>query len=223
MSNPQDYSRILFEAYEKFILSLGGKRVPTPYRRNEIGSYQKLGAEFQGKSSPETLIKTTKKLAKEQDFILDRATVEEIREFMRQNKLGIDCSGFSHRMLSFLTESIGLGSLETASGLPHVGRTNVSRLTSDEFTVPVPEFDKTRPGDLIKFDSNTDIPHCVIILENAIGKITYAHSCENTNPTGVHTGTIDNGNLPAELAKFSYNTTLGDGIRRLKILSCQSR
>lgn len=218
MSSTKDYSTILFAAYDKFMLPLGGKRVPTPYRRNEIGSYQKLGPEFQGKSSPETLTKTTKRLAKEQGFNLDKATVEEIREFMRQNKLGIDCSGFVYRMLNYLVEKLSLGNLEKATGLPHVGRTNVAKLTSDEFTVPITDFSLTQPGDMVKLDSGKEIHHCAVILDNQNNTITYAHSSEGTNPSGVHQGIIENKKLPPDLKIASFHPRYGDGIRRLKIL-----
>ena len=218
MSNPQDYSKILFVAFDMFMLPLGGKKVPTPYRRNEMGSFQKIGPEFQGKSSPEVLTETTEKLAKEQGFNLEKASIEEIREFMKKNKLGIDCSGFVYRMLNHLVEKLGMGNLEKAAGLPHVGRTNVAKLTADEFTIPVANFSLAKPGDLIKLNSSEEVLHSVIVLDNKDYVITYTHSSGVTTPSGVHTEQIKDGNLPNDLKHFSYNINKGDGIRRLKIL-----
>ncbi len=212
-----DYSKILWEAYDQFLLPLGGKRVPSPYRRNEVGSFQKIGPEFQGKSSPEVLTETTIKLAKEQNFDLDQASVEEIRDFMRKNKLGIDCSGFAYRMLNYLVQEAKGKNLE-AFGLPHVGRTNVAKLASDEFSIPVSSFSEIQPGDFIKLNSTGDILHTVVILETKDSIITYAHSSGVTQTNGVHTDRIINGQLPEDLESFSYNCDEGDGIRRLKAL-----
>lgn len=218
MSNPDNYSKILYKAYDQFMLSLDGKKVPTPYRRNEIGSFQKIGSEFQGKSSPEVLTEATKRLAKEQNFDLNKASVEEIREFMKKNKLGIDCSGFVYRVINYLSEKLGLGNLEKAAGLPHVGRTNVAKLTSDEFSVPVGSFNEAQPGDIIRLNSGGDILHALIVLENSDGVIAYAHSSGETIPNGVHIGKIEGGKFPDDLKSFSYQTSQGDGVRRLKIL-----
>lgn len=219
-SNHQDFAQILQVKYNQFLLPLGGKKVPTPYRRNEVGSFQKVGPEFQGKSSPAVTIETAKKLAKKQNFDLDKASVEEIRDFLRQNKMGIDCSGFVYRMLNYLSQEVTGKSLE-GHGLPHVGRTNVNKLTSDEFSIPVKSFNESQPGDVIKLDSSSPdgIPHAVIILDNKDGIVTYAHSSKQTDPEGVHTGKIINGCFTADLEYFLYNTGQGDGVRRLKIFN----
>lgn len=212
-------SKILLEAYETFILPLGGKKVPTPYRMNDIGSFQKLRPEFQGKSSPEILTKTTKKLAKEQGFDLNKASVEEIREFMRKNKLGIDCSGFVYRLLNYLVQTI-YGKPLTSFGFEHVGRTNVAKLTSDEMSIKV-DFKDAKPGDLIKIDTEAEdgLLHTLVILEVNSNEIIYAHSCRKTRISGVHKDNIKNGQFPEDLTVFKYNEQAGDGVRRLKVLS----
>ncbi len=216
-----NYAQILYQAYDQFLLSLGGKKVPTPYRRNEIGSFQKLAPEFQGKSSPEVLINSTQKMAKIKNFDLNKASVEEIRRFMRKNKIGIDCSGFAYRMLNFLVQKVKGKSLE-AFGLPHVGRTNVAKLTSNEFTKPVKNIRDTQVGDIIKIDA-----HCMIIVEKTSQEIIYAHSSGESNPVGVHLGQIKiidpQKSLQDQvwLEKFKsmqYNEKNGDSIKRLKFL-----
>lgn len=208
-------SDILYSTYKQFLLPLGGKRVPVPYRRNETGQYQKLGAAFQGKSSPRVLIKTTTSLAKKQNFDLNKASVEDIRDFMRKNRLGIDCSGFAYRLLNTFSEKVHGRSL-TAFGLPHVGRTNTTKLTSSKIAIKIENLDMAVAGDLIKLNSTGDIPHVLVVLENRSGKIIYAHSSGTTNPDGVHLGGVHKGKLPEELNIFSYNPYLGDGVYRLK-------
>lgn len=208
------------------MLPLGGKKVPTPYRRNEIGSFQKPGPEFQGKSSPQVLTKTAQKLAKEQNYDLHQASVEEIRAFMKENKLGIDCSGFAYRILNYLVQKVK-GKLLTGFGLPHVGRTNVAKLTSDEFTKPVHYIHQIQPGDIIKLNGGENIPHCMVVLEKNGKEITYAHSSSESKQDGVNLGKIKviDPQKPLSdqvwLEKFNhmeYNEKNGDGIRRLKFL-----
>ncbi len=220
------YSKILFEAYEKFILPLGGKKVPTPYRMNDIGAFQKVGPAFQGKSSPEILIKTTKQLAKEQGFDLKKANVEQIKNFMVLNKLGIDCSGFVYRILNELVQKVK-GKPLTEFGLPNVGRTNVTKLTSFEFTITIETAGQIQSGDLIELNSSSKPPHCFIVLQNDGHKIIYAHSAGRSKITGVHTGEIiisdpkkglDEQNWKEEFKALVFNAKSGDGARRLKCL-----
>lgn len=217
----KDYTRILEEAYNKFLLQLGGKKVPTPYRRNEAGSFQKLRPEFQGKSSPQTLTETTLKLAKQHQFDLKKANIEQIRDFMSKNKLGIDCSGFAYRVMNYLTEKLKLGNLQKACGFEHVGRTNARKLTDLEFNVKVEPKD-IREGDLIRVNSNGDIGHCMIVIKRGEGSFIYAHSGGVTKVSGVHQAEadiVDNQIIFKEdLGDMTYLPSQGDGVRRLKAL-----
>lgn len=228
----QDYPKILWEAYEQFLLPLGGKKIPTPYRRNEVGSFQKVGPQFQGKSSPKVLTETTKKLAKGNKFNLDQASKKEIISFMQNNKLGIDCSGFAYRALDHLTEKLK-GKPLTAFGLPHVGRTNIAKLTSDKFSISINKIEEIHPGDMLKINSSQTIPHVMVILDvkqNRMrqslfsAKITYAHSSETK---GVHIGEIKIVDKSKSLnqqewqEKYlldNWSSDLGDGVKRLKVL-----
>lgn len=215
-----NYSKILQEEFLRYYkLPLGGKKVPCPYRRNEYGSYQKLAPEFQGKSSAKIILETTQKLAKEQNFNLQKATVEETRQFMRNNKLGIDCSGFVYRMLDNFVQSLGMDNLQKAAGMEHIGRTNVAKMSSDEFSIPITGLKKARPGDIIKLNSGEDILHGLVVLDNQNKVVTYAHSSKIATPEGVHFDKIINGKFPDDLKVFSFKPNLGDGVRRLKILA----
>ncbi len=200
------------QAYEKFLLPLGGKLIPTPYRINI--PYQADRRKY-GKSDPQTLVSDTIQIAKEQNFDLGKASIEEIRKFMEQNMLGIDCSGIAYHVLDYLLKKSGKRSM-LDNGFPKASATNVAILTSDQFSTPI-EMGNTQPGDLIKLNSKK-ASHILIILETG-NNIIYAHSSGITNPTGVHTGQIENGKFPDDLKVFSYNEKAGDGARRLKIVA----
>ena len=203
-----NHSKILWEAYESFLLPLGNKKVPTPYRINETGAFQKTRPEFQGKSSPKVLEEITRKFAKEKKINLEKASVEEIRNFMRKNKLGIDCSGFVYRILNHLIQEIKGKSL-IDFGFPHVGRANVAKLTSTEFSKPVKNLKQAKSADLIKCANNSGSLHVLLVLENKDGEITYAHSSKGNNLTGIKREKISVNKLPTGFLE----------IRRLKILS----
>lgn len=204
-----DYSNILKQGYQKFLLTLGGKIVPTPYRINI--PYQPDRRKY-GKSDPETLIADTTGLAKEQGVELDGLTKEGLRKFMEKNELGIDCSGFAYHLLDYLLKELDKGGMEGA-GFPPASRTNVNLLTSAEFSVQVEIYD-LRPADLIKLNSSGEIPHVLVMLDQS----GYAHSSKLTEVTGVHTGTIKDGKLEGELEVFSFDPAKGDGVYRLKAL-----
>jgi hypothetical protein len=228
MSNPTDYSQILYQAYDRFILNLGGKKVPTPYRINL--PYQKDRRKY-GKFNPSKLTHDTKEVAKEQNVNLEELSVEEIRQFMIKNQLGIDCSGFVYWIADYLLNQLGKGSMEQI-GFPRASSTNVELLTTDQFTIPVYKIEDIKPGDFIKFNKGGGgVPHILIILEKNPQQIIYAHSSGVSEIPGVHQGTIkitndqttlDQQEWPEKLndgrlLKDSFNPT-ADGVRRLKAL-----
>lgn len=211
-----DYSKFLKEAYGSYMLPLGGKKVPAPYRINI--PYQS-DPKRNGKSPPLELIKNTKEAAKEQDFDLEKATVEEIQQFMYQNMLGIDCSGFVYHLLDDLLKNIDKVGMEEI-GFPRASRTNVEILTSGEFTDKI-NISDIQPGDLIRLnsDSASKIQHIIIAISKELGFVTYGHSSRKTAVKGVHKDNISYGKLPHELHVYSYNPgNSQDGVYRLKAL-----
>ncbi len=219
----QDYSKILWQAYEEFLLDLGGKKVPTPYRINIPPNEHPAR---QGKSSPEVILQQLKEDAKKEGLELSTASLEEIKQFMIKNNLGIDCSGFTYRILDHLIHNIKGKSL-TDFGFPHVGRTNVKMLTSEEFTIPIEHLHDIRPGDLIKVRSSEKIPHCLIVLEVKPKQIIYAHSNEDKLYYGIHQNQIiitdPKNSIEKQGWKENYliddwRPDLGDGVKRLRVL-----
>lgn len=213
-------SKTLDNLYQNFILDVEGKKIPIPYRINIPANEHPVR---QGKSSPEVILTQLKKDAKDQGFNLRQATVAQTRRFMVKNRLGIDCSGFSYRMVDYLLNTLNLPSL-AKSGFPHVGRTNVVLLTSSTHTITINQASMVRVGDLIKIGSQNKIPHCMIVVGVNTQEIIYAHSSSKTKVTGVHIGKIKilDPALGLEAQEWEeplfYNPTLGDRASRLKIL-----
>ena len=234
-----NYSIFLNKAYQQFLLDLGGKKVPTPYRINIPFQPDRR---FYGKSDARELTKDTIQIANENGFDLNSASGEEIRKFMEENWLGIDCSGLVYHLLDALLRKTGQASMQKI-GFPKASATNVAKLTAPEFTEKIKSWDQVKPGDLIRLNSkNAD--HILIVLNSELktrnSYITYVHSSGITKTTGVHTGEIINGKFPEDLSVFSYNLSIakisssasdlknrkpsaynektGDGIYRLKAL-----
>lgn len=213
-----DFPQILKQAYNQFILNVEGKKVAIPYRIN-IPPIEHPAR--QGKSAPEVILNTLYEDAKEQNFDLKSASSEEIREFMKKNNLGLDCSGFVYRMLDFLVQEVK-GKPLTELGFDHVGRTNVAVLADNNHTIKI-DLENLQPGDIVKTNSVGDIDHVLIVIGRNKNKVTYAHSSRETNPQGVHKATFNilpQGEIKfiEDLGDIAYNITAGDGPRRLKAL-----
>lgn len=229
MSNPQDYSKILYQAYDTFMLPLGGKKIPTPYRVNL--PFQPDRRKY-GKFNPYKLAHDTKQIAQEQSVNLQKFSAEEIRQFMIKNQLGIDCSGFAYQMLNHLLNKLRLGNMKK-NGFPKPSSTNVHLLASDKFTIPVKKATDIRTSDLITFNRGAaKLPHVLLILDKTDHEIIYAHSTGATKVNGVQIGKIkitdpqqslkyqewDNNLRDGGSLKAYFDETQGDGIKRLKAL-----
>lgn len=202
-----NYSQILEQAYSHFILNIEGKKVAIPYRIN-IPPIEHPAR--QGKSSPEVILKQLYEDAREQGFDLKKASVEsveEVRGFMRKNHLGLDCSGFVYRMLDFLVQE-AKGKPLTKLGFDHVGRTNVTMLTDSDHSIKIDPKD-LQPGDIIKTNSLSKIPHILIVMARKDNLVTYAHSSKDS--AGIT-------KFSEDLNDIIYDTKAGDGPRRLKVL-----
>ena len=150
-------------------------------------------------------------------IVLDKdSSIEQIQQFMIQNKLGLDCSGFIYRMLDFLLLKTKGKRLKSAVG-SHVGNTNVQKLTSLRLSEKIEDFTQVKPGDLVKLNSHKEIPHVFVVLENLNGIIKYAHN-GITQLNGVQTGEFRLDNIQEDLPYYTFNPKNGDGFYRLKAL-----
>lgn len=211
----EDYSKILWEAYNNFILKINNSEVPTPYRINV--PFQEDRRRY-GKSNPEQLVTNLKEIAQEVNFDLENSSKEEIERFMKDQMLGVDCSGFVYHMLDYLLKRLNKGGMETI-GFPYASQTNVTKLADEQFSYSI-EAKDLQPGDIIIMNSEGEVKHVMIVLDKEDDQYTYAHSSE---PIGVHTAkleVIDNQiKFLEDLGERRYNPTSGDGPRRLKALS----
>lgn len=229
-------------------LNLGGKCVPCPYYQNKeklqlnfLSIYQKLFdlAQQTGKGIPQEIEQITIKLAQQSNFHLQQATIEQIRQFMRRKKNGIDCSGLAYHLLKafhqtkttrdfdqFLKRSSSPNPLSIFR--PTRLQINTHTLTSTSNSIQIHHLKDIQPGDMIRMLQGK---HILIILENTPKAVTYAHSSRKwTQITGVHLGEIkithphqglerqnwQEKSKDNQSFKKYYQPQQGDGVFRLK-------
>lgn len=111
----------LIEKY--FNLNIGGQTVSTPYYRN----VKRVRAELRslvGKGSPEEIEEETLIYAKLRGFSFKGKSVDDIREFMQSQGIGIDCSGLVAHIYDRWLRSSGRGSIHSNLKFP---KTNLYR------------------------------------------------------------------------------------------------
>jgi hypothetical protein len=233
--------------YHYLHLQFDGKSVPCPYFK----SHRSVRGDFifnyhlQGKGSPVEIENLTKQIALKNNFNLSKASIEQIRQFMRRKSIGVDCSGFAYHLLNafhqtktrteittVLKRPMSLNPLSWLRQIRY--RLNVKNLTGSRNSVNVPSLSFYKPGDLIRMQSGH---HVLIILESNKKQIIYTHSSQRyTKIKGVHLGkiSITKPNQPLENQtwqeqgidgknyKNHYHTDAGDGVFRLKAWSKKS-
>jgi len=211
-----------------------GKKVRLPYWRNKrlVGGRWQQGPEG-GKGTPAQLRRITLEKARQAGLDLTKMKASQIRKFMRQKRIGLDCSGFAFQVLQFLFPGFWRG-LKKAPGRSKNPRRrfNAAALTSPANTVRVDKVENILPGDLIPFSfKGKKIDHVAVVVEKRPKQIIYAHSSQKTKVEGVHLGKIkiiSSGQNLAEqeweekiktgesLKKFALQPLKERGVRRIK-------
>ena len=176
-----DYVQKEIKKYSE--LELGGKKVPCPYYINiskERGGLRVLV----GKGSAEEISHEVQVWARLKGFDLNNATPEEIREFMVERKIGIDCSGFAvHIYNRWLKRSLGK---RLVSCLKHPRNSLWARfrralrsaeniaantLTSEENNIKITNLNNIRPGDMIRLKGRVKNAHHLVIVSEVNGDV----------------------------------------------------
>ncbi len=200
-----------------FNLKVNSKVVRVPYHIN----VKHIRAELRslvGKGAPEEIEEEVVIFAKLRNFNLEKATKEEIREFMQKQGIGIDCSGLVAHILNIWLKAEKKGSLSSNLTFPKMALAkrliiairpieNISAdlLTNKQNTLPI-EFKEVQPGDLIRLKGLKKGHHIAIITQvkkdnDNLEEITYVHSSRYYGKeNGIRTGKIKikNNNKPLE-------------------------
>lgn len=190
-------------------LPLGGKEVVCPYHINI--QKERVGLRvLVGKGDPGEIIREVQVWAKLKDFDIDKASESQIREFMINHSIGIECSGFVSHVLGFWLKSEHKKNLQDYLVFPNNGIINILRrllrpleninadtLTSLANCDPINELNEVLPGDLlrskgrIKNSFHVSLISKVIKENDNVVEIEYIHSQRYYDEeNGVKTGKI---------------------------------
>jgi hypothetical protein len=201
------YANIIINEYMN--LRLGGKKVVCPYFINTAKERAGLRALI-GKGEPAEIEKEVLVWAKLKDFDLKKAKPEQIREFMMDCHIGIDCSGFVVNLYNFWLKHEGKKSLikylKFEDNRPYarlrrfirpVENIGANTLTSEQNCDKITNLNEILPGDLIRSKGlvrNAD--HVMIITkvikeDGKVVEIEYTHSVRHYGKNnGIKVGNI---------------------------------
>lgn len=202
---------------------VSGKRVRIPYWQNKFPKGKsRIQGPFGGKGTPVEIKRITLKKAKQANLDLKSLSSSQIRLFMKQKRIGLDCSGFAFQILNFLKPNF-FTKLKKAPGrsLNPIRRFNAQSLTSRENTQRVKRVKDIKVGDLIPVSSNDqNIDHVMVVVEIGKKAIIYAHSSSQTKITGPHLGRIIVTDPTLGLEKQHWLEKTKQGLRLLEF-ACQ--
>jgi hypothetical protein len=188
----QKIKNIILE-YEN--IKVDGKSVVCPYYINTKIVKGELGV-LAGKGLPKEIIHEVKVWAKVKGFDIEKASDVDIREFMIQQKIGIDCSGFVVNVLNdYLKQEYGkqlMNFLRFPNNsfvdrlrrfLRPIENIGANLLTSDINTHKIENYNDVRPGDLIRAKGTQANAHHVALITDVeldgVGNVInfeYVHS-----------------------------------------------
>lgn len=213
----------LIEHY--FNLKIGGKLVKCPYYINHKSKKADLRS-LVGKGSPTEIEDEVKIWAKVKKFDLFTSTPFQIRQFMRDNSIGIDCSGLVSYIIEAELKSRGLkisNVLNNSFGenfwfrmyhrLRFIENLSVQTISNPDNIVKIENLSEIKPLDMLHLKGLIDGFHIAIVYEtgtNDEGKkyIHYVHSSKWYNPDdGIRKGQII---LTSSSNDLTYQTWIDD-------------
>lgn len=204
-----------------FNLNIGGKLVKCPYYINHKSRKADLRS-LVGKGSPSEIEDEVKIWAKVKKFDLQKENEFQIRQFMRDTSIGIDCSGLvSHLVQEELRQKgKSLSSvLKNSFGevfwkrwfhkLRFLENLSVETIANEVNVNKIPNLKEIKPLDMLHLRGFVDGFHILLVFETGLTKenkkyIKYVHSTKQYYPNdGVRIGQIT---LTSESKDLSYQT-----------------
>lgn len=215
-------SKIKYFLDNFFYLNIENKIVRIPYWRNKLNlkKVKRVQGPFGGKGTPEQIKSATLQKAKKLNVDLRKMTAKQIEKFMRQNRIGIDCSGFVFQVLNQLKPGFWK-KLKKAPGKSSnpARRFNASAFTSDQNSIRVNgKISEIKVGDIIPVGlENGKITHVMVVVDTSPEEITYAHSSSKTQLEGPHLGKIiiEYPNEPLDKQRWEEELASGKSILSL--------
>lgn len=208
-------------------LTIAGQLVGTPYWMNknpllvDTPYYQAVSKG--GKLSPEEIVQSVFTRSTSTNVDLASHSRDEIRKFMLENAIGVDCSGFTYQVVREIYSALGGNGFDekVIGAEPHfrgITKTAARDLTDTKNSVMINEIRQAMPGDMIRCQEGR---HIIVIISNNGDTVTCAHSrfsSNRHNTNGVVTFTVDVVDPMLDIAKQRWNEYLNDGSNYLEWL-----
>ena len=219
----------LIDQYQN--LTIGGKTVKTPYYiRTKQETHAKLQS-LSGKGSPDEIITEALVVGKLRHVDFSAMSDEEIRNFLRKEHIGIDCSGYVYHLLNVWVYDQYHKPLHSILKYPYKGfinriavflrpamNTSVAVLTDPKNASRI-KLKDAKPGDLIRMPALTSGDHVALIIKTTYDKagqlkqITFTQSSQQFGQDhGVRVDTIDIIDNTKGLEDQKWNDLDKDGI-----------
>jgi hypothetical protein len=152
-----------------------------PYWKNTLKDGKIIKEGFMGgKGNCKEIALKTVELANNQNIKLLDLTPQQIYNFQKKNKIGIDCSGFAGNLLNFYIKL-----QNKCIPFENLRKISADMLTSSPISNPIKSLDDIQTGDLIRSKNGH---HVQFIIEKIGNIIFYVES--KLSRRGVHYGEI---------------------------------
>lgn len=204
---PESAQKVIREYQE---LPLGEHKVICPYIINP--KTQRAGLRVLiGKGDPGEIARETQVLSQVKGIDLSKMTPDEIRKFMQEKRIGVDCSGFVVHILNYWLRQQGSRPLVNYLSFPNnniyanlkrklrpVEQIGANLLTNLDNCLEIENYDEIRPGDFLRSKGIRKNSHHIsmvsrVIQENHKTKsIEYIHSQRYYGDNnGIRSGSIN--------------------------------
>jgi len=173
-------------------LSFGSTLINCPYWINKVK--KGIRGPYSGKGTPKQIVRAALVRARKKNVQLGKLAKKELRAFLRQNRIGVDCSGLVFNLANSLDRERGGQGIAprifNRNKFPDwnpAWRASAEKLTNDKVAKKI-NLKDIGVGDLIR---NRGGRHVLFVVESNNNSLTYVHSSTMlTKETGVHLGTI---------------------------------
>lgn len=176
-------------------LPIGSVFVNCPYYNNRRAKVRGGLRALIGKGSVDDIVEEATIIALREKVDLKKIDAENLKKFLVNSYLGIDCSGLAYHILDTELKARGLGSLKKYLRFPFIKNilrkfltilrpvesAGVRTICHEQNCVPVDKIEQIQPGDLVAIiggGEKQDRNHVLIVHEVTDNQIKYTHSMQ---------------------------------------------
>ena len=171
------------------------KDISCPYFNNKQSGQRGQARALIGKGTPKEIVEETKIMAKKKNIDLEKLNSEETKQFLVNNNIGIECSGFVSNVLSKHYKDNNINFFKKIhiptkniwrkliTKIRPVENINVLTYFNERNSHEIKKLDDIKSGDLIimlktkKLERN----HIILITDKNNDKIEYAHATRSSS------------------------------------------